>query len=274
MGMTIIDADATRAKAAVESAVASGVFTSNNDNAVFRYLTAPPNNNPVWADLVQSGRKDFVAASTITTRMVALNDPRLPYYFTRDANGSFSGGTPGLQSSYSTYSKPSGLNRIFGGDPTDIGRVAEPDFPAVVLSYSELEFFLAEAAQRGFNVGGTAASHYNKAIAASITRWGGTEAQATMYLAQPQVVYNAANWKQQIGEQKWISLYDRGWDSWIEWRRLDAPQIVAPSTAQSEVPLRLTYPIPEQNVNVASYKAASEAIGGDLVTTKLFWDKN
>jgi hypothetical protein len=261
MGMTIADYDNAKAKAVVESAVAAGVFTSNNDNATFQYLSAPPNTNPIWVDLVQSGRKDFVAASTIVNRLKTLNDPRIPFYFTYNATGSnYTGGAPGASNNYATYSKP-GEN------------ITSPTFPALLLSYDEVEFYLAEAAQRGYNVGGTAAQHYNNAVTASIEWWGGTAAQAAAYLAQPSVVYDPVNWRQRIGEQKWIALYNRGWDAWIEWRRLDSPQLTAPSSAQSAIPLRLTYPIPEQNVNTANYNAAKTAMGGDLVTTKLFWDK-
>lgn len=261
MGMTIADADNAKAKSVVESAVTAGVFTSNADNAEFAYLTSPPNTNPIWVDLVQSGRKDFVATSTIVNRMKTLNDPRTDDYFTFDASGSdYSGGIPGASNNYATFSKPAEA-------------ITAPDFPALLLDYSEVEFFLAEAVERGYSVGGTAVSHYNKAVTASILYWGGTTAEATAYLAQPSVVYNSANWKQLIGEQKWIALYNRGWDEWIEWRRLDYPALVKPPTAQTAIPLRFTYPIPEQNLNTANYKAAATAIGGDLVTTKLFWDK-
>jgi len=48
--------------------------------------------------------------------------------------------------------------------------------------------------------------------------------------------------------------------------------LVAPPDAVSEIPVRLTYPISEQTLNGASYTDASIAIGGDDVTTKLFWD--
>src|SRR5690349_15555006 len=82
MGMTIADDDNAKAKATVESAVAAGVFTSNADNAEFQYLSTPPNTNPIWVDLVQSGRKDFVAASTIISAMTSRNDPRLDDFFT------------------------------------------------------------------------------------------------------------------------------------------------------------------------------------------------
>jgi hypothetical protein len=259
MGMTIADADNAKAKATVESAVASGVFTSNADNAVFHYLAAPPNTNPIWDDLVQSGRKDFVAASTIINRMEALNDPRLEEYFTEDAVGGYSGGTPGASSNYATFSKPDEA-------------ISAPDYPSTILSYAEVEFFLAEAKERGYNVPGTAQQHYNNAVTASILEWGGTTTEANAYLAQPGVAYSSANWKQLIGEQKWIALYNRGWDAWIEWRRLDAPTIVAPPTALSVTPLRYTYPIPEQNLNTTNWTSAKSSMGGDLVSIKLFWD--
>src|ERR1700730_11594519 len=96
MGMTIADADPAKSKTTVEAAVTAGVFTSNADNAEFSYLSGPPNTNPIWVDLVQSGRKDFVATSTIVNKMKGLNDPRIPFYFTYDASGSaYTGGTPG-----------------------------------------------------------------------------------------------------------------------------------------------------------------------------------
>jgi len=262
MGMTIADDDNATAKTTVESAVAAGVFTSNADNAVFRYQSSPPNTNPVWVDLVQSGRKDFVAASTLVNTMKALNDPRLDNYFTLDAAGNYSGGTPGASSNYATFSKP---------DET----ITAPDFPAVLMDYSEVEFFLAEAVARGYNVGGTAQQHYNNAITASILWWGGTPAEAAAYLAQPSVNYLTApgNYKQKIGTQKWIALYNRGWDAWIEWRRLDYPVLSPAVDALSAIPLRYPYPVNEQNVNRLNYEAASTAIGGDLVTTRLWWDK-
>jgi len=231
MGMTIADADATKAKATVESAVAAGVFTSNADNAEFAFLSAPPNTNPVWEDLVQSGRKDFVAARTIVDSLKIKDDPRIDNYFTSDASGGFSGGEPGRSSNYSTFSKPAAA-------------ITAPNFPGLLLDYSEVEFFLAEAVERGFAVGGTAATHYNNAVTASILYWGGTPAEATAYLAQPSVNYLTApgTYKQKIGLQKWIALYNRTLDPWIEWRRLDYPLLSPAYRATTAVPLRFTYP--------------------------------
>lgn len=261
MGMTIADVDVDKAKTAVTTAVAAGVFTSNDDNATFNFLSAPPNANPVWEDLVQSGRKDFVAAQTIVDTMTALGDPRLNDYFTLDGSGSYSGSEPGRGTTYSIKSKPSVA-------------LTAPDYPVTLMDYSEVEFFLAEAAERGFGVSGTAAQHYNSAVTASILFWGGTAAEATTYLALPAVNYATApgDWKHKIGVQKWISLYNRTMDPWIEWRRLDSPGLLPAYRATTDIPLRFTYPVNEQNYNTTNYNKAAASIGGDDVTTKLFWD--
>jgi hypothetical protein len=263
LGMTIADADPTRARTAVESAVAAGVFQSNADIAEFDFLGFPPNTNPIWEDLVQSGRKDFVAASTIIDTMETFDDPRLPLYFTVDQDGGYSGGSPGRSSSYSIFSKPS-------------DQVIRPTFPGILLDYSEVEFFLAEAKERGWNVPGTAQEHYNAGITASILYWGGLPQAATAYLAQPEVAYNSAasDWRQKIGIQKWIALYNRGIDAWIEQRRLDFPRLQPAFGALSGFPVRFTYPVNEQNYNTANYNKAAASIGGDDVETPLFWDVN
>lgn len=263
MGITIADADNAKAKAAVEAAVAAGVFTSNADNANFKFASSPPNTNPVWSDLVQSGRKDFIASKTLITDLTTGNDPRLSLYFTKDAAGGYSGGAPGTKNSYTAFSKPAVA-------------LTAPDFPGLLLDYAETEFNLAEAVERGYNVGGgTAESHYKAAITASISYWGGTTTQANTYLALPTVAYATATgtYKQKIGHQKWIALYNRGWDAWIENRRLDFPKLAAPAAPVSNFPVRFTYPVSEQNVNQVNYDKASGAIGGDEVTTKLFFDK-
>ncbi|MCI1186528.1 SusD/RagB family nutrient-binding outer membrane lipoprotein [Hymenobacter sp. DH14] len=263
MALTIADADAAKAKQYAQEA-APGVFTSNADNAQLNFLSTAPSTNPLWEDLIQSGRYDFVGANTFINRLNALNDPRRSSYFKLAANGTYRGGVYGTNNNYATYSAPG-------------AKLEDPTLPGVLLSYSEVEFLLAESVERGFTVGGTAASHYNSAVTASIQQWGGSAASATTYLAQPSVAYATAgttgSYKEKIGIQKWIALYGQPVDAWREYRRLDYPVLTAPGQALSVLPLRLTYPVIEQNLNKASYTAASAAIGGDKVSTKIFWDK-
>ena len=262
IGMTLADVDNATAKSVVESAVASGVFASNGDNAQFNFLSSPPNVNPVWEDLVESGRKDFVATSTIIDTMAMLNDPRISAFFSTDAVGGYSGGTPGASNNYATFSKP---------NPA----LSNPDAPHVFLDFSEVSFLLAEAKERGYTAPGTAALHYANGVTASIEWWGGDAGSATTYLLQPSVNYltAAGTYKRKIGFQKWLALYNRGFDAWIETRRLDFPLLPDPDSPVSDFPVRFTYSIDEQNINTANYNAASTAMGGDNVTNKLLWDK-
>lgn len=260
MAITIADADNTLAKSAVEAA-ASKVFTSNDDDCLLRYLTSSPNYNQLYADLIASGRHDFVAANTIVDKMNTLEDPRREAYFT-EYNGAYVGGKYGFSNSFSQYSHIS-------------DRIQTPDFPGIMMTYSEVCFYMAEAAARGYNVGGTAEAWYNKGITASFDFWG--VSGVSTYLAKPNVAYATAagTWKQKIAEQSWIASYTRGIEGYNTWRRLDFPILYLPedATKYSDIPVRFTFPVNEQTLNAANYKAAAAAIGGDLISTKIFWDK-
>ncbi|UYZ59231.1 SusD/RagB family nutrient-binding outer membrane lipoprotein [Hymenobacter latericus] len=262
MGMTIADDDAAKAKTLVEQA-AGKVFKSNDDNAQVTFLSTPPSTNPLWEDLVQSGRKDFVGTSLFVGTLTSLKDPRLDEYFKPLANGSYRGGVYGVNNSSTNFSNPGPA-------------LEDPTLPGALMSYAQVEFLLADAASRGFNVGGTVESHYNAGITASILQWGNTQAEAAAYLLQPEVAFATATGtaKEKIGRQEWIALYGQPVDAWTEFRRLDSPKLTAPTGARSALPLRFPYPIAEQNVNGANYASAASAIGGDVVTTKIFWDKN
>jgi hypothetical protein len=145
------------------------------------------------------------------------------------------------------------------------------------MDYSEVEFLLAEAVERGIAVGGTAATHYTNAVTASLNYWNVSSTNIAAYLAQPTVAYATATgtWKQKIGEQAYLSLYNRGFEAWTSYRRLDFPVLTAPADAViSVVPKRYTYPAAEQTLNATNNAAAAAAIGGDAMTTKIFWDIN
>ena len=261
MGMIIADADNATAKAAVEASDA-GAMSSAADNALFTYLGSTPNTNPLYADIVLGGRGDYVAASDLMDQLVALNDPRKPLYFGVNNAGLYQGGVVGKVNTYSDMSKPS-------------AQVSAAPAPLVLLDYTETEFYRAEAIERGYTVAGTAETHYNNAITSSIVFWGGTASDASTYLAQSQVAYTTAtgNYKQKIGTQKWLALYNRPFEEWTELRRLDFPVLTLAVGAKSGFPVRYQYPNNEQQLNGTNYTAAAAKIGGDKVETKLWWDK-
>lgn len=276
LGITLADADPALAQSTVESAY-DKAFTSQDDDALMPYLTNTPNTNTLYEDLVLSGRHDFVAANTLVDVMSGMNDPRLPLYFTAIDTSTedgvvkmaYVGGEYGHSSPYGSHSHIA-------------DQIQQPTFPGFILTYNELQFYLAEAAARGWNVGKTAKEYYDEGITNSIEWWGGTAADAATYLARADVDYDTAvanapgDWKQVIGTQAWLAAYTRGFLGWTEWRRLDYPKLNMPPSPPSgvtSVPTRFTYPVNEQTLNKANRAAAADAIGGDELTTKIFWDK-
>lgn len=266
IGINLADVNNALAKSTIESAFAAGVITANSNNAKFAYLSISPNYNPIYDNLIASNRNDFVPASPIIDDMNTLNDPRRTVYFTT-YNGNYVGGVYGYANTYENFSHVSDL-------------IKKPEAPGILMEATEVNFILAEAAARGYSVGDTASSYYNQAIQSSFDFWG-ISSLASAYLANPDVAYNTApgaTYKEKIGRQAWIALFNRGFESWNTWRRLDFPNLQAPANAYPEaygkVPVRYTYPINEQTVNGNNWNAASGAIGGDKLTTKIFWDVN
>lgn len=313
LGITIADHDAALAKSTIESAV-GGIFESNDDNALLQYLSSTPNSNPVYDELVLTGRKDFVAANTIVDLMAELNDPRIFSYFSDPVSFRYKSINGTKQDSvindglkvvfiYDTYDGKADsvvqkippytilaadssrniryhVGGIYGeSSPYALyshvsEAILEPTFPGILMTYDEILFYLAEAAERGITVPQTAEEYYNDAITASFDFW--DVLGINNYLARQDVAYSTAkgDWKEKIAAQFYISLYSRGLEGFTVWRRLDHPVFNMPPTPISDdIPTRFTYPINEQTLNPDNYKAAATAIGGDELTTKLFWDK-
>lgn len=270
LAVNLADFDVNLSKTAMEAA-APLAFASANDNALMKYGSSSPNTNPLYEDLVLSGRDDFIPANTVVDIMNSLKDPRRNAYFSNPIDTSSEAGIEKLAYVGGTYGVPS--------DIADYSHIAdgiqEPTFNGILLTYDEVLFYLAEGAARGFNVGGTTEELYNDAITASFDFWNLADS-AAKYLADPKVAYTTATgtWKEKIGTQEWIAYYTRGLEGYTSWRRLDFPVLNAPPlTTYDKIPKRFTYPVNEQTLNKANYTTASAAIGGDLLTTKLFWDK-
>ena len=242
----------------------AGVFASNADNALFNYLGASPNTNPLYQSLVASGRHDYVATNTMVDLMLSMDDTvRLGLYYTKQkdtiAKEAFKGGPYGASNSYPKYSH--------------ISKTLEnPTYPCVIMDYTEIQFYLAEAAAK--NLGGVsgAQTYYDAAVKSSFNYWGSDDATATAYLGN-----NAYTDIKSIGLQAWIAYYNRGFFGWTTWRRIDTPTFNDPpenANGPGVFPNRYTYPVNEQTLNGANRAAAADAIGGDLQATKLFWDIN
>lgn len=265
LAINIANVDAAKAATMIAQAEPN-VFESNDDNAGITYLDAFPNTHPIHEDLVQSGRADYVVANTLIDQLNALNDPRIAVFAEPLADGvTYEGGTYGTNN---TYAQKSHIGEVFH----------DPTLEGLILDYSEVEFLLAEAAARGIAVSGTVEEHYENGIRASMEYWGVDTDEIDDYLAQPEVAYATAagDWKQKIGTQHWIALYNRGFEGWTVWRRLDFTGFnVPPLLTYSDIPNRFIFPIEEATLNKTNLAEGIQLIGGsDDVQTKVFWDIN
>jgi len=284
MAMRLSQADPAKAQAELTAAFAGPVFASNADNARLVWPGDGIYDNP-WANNF-STRDDHRMSKTLIDNLVPNNDPRLPIFAqpTKADPTKYAGMQNGLDNTYTSayFNTTSRPGLIFYPGATTYGTFgtsAGKATPSYMMTYAELSFIKAEAAMR--NWGGftpaQAAAFYNDGVTASITQWGGTAAQATTYLAQAGVVFNAGTGLAQIGLQKWIALFTQGNEAWSEFRRTGYPTtIVAGPKMYPATPglaLRLLYPPAEASVNQAGLDAAIARQGADLTTTPVWWDK-
>jgi hypothetical protein len=266
MGLHLADVDPVKAQAMVESAFSSGVMSAESDTALFKYYTSSVDRNPLFSTL--NSEKQINVAGFFVDELNAKEDPRRDFYFdpASKKGGKYIGAPYAQLVDHEDYSVP--------------GKRLEKDTnPGIIFDYTETCFLLADAANRGFNVGGSAESYYKKGIEASMKFWGVADADIQTYLNRSDVAFATATGtdKQKIAYQLWIAYYNRGFEAWTEYRRLDYPVLQAPPTAVQEaggkVPVRNIYSTTDNALNKANYEAAAAAIGGDLMTTKIFWDK-
>lgn len=262
LGSRLLDVNSSVAKSLIEDHYANGIV-SNADNAYIQFEGAPPNTNPLWEDLVQSGRQDFIPADTFVNSLNSLNDPRSDKFFDPSSkiNGDYKGG-------------PYGTSTPFNDNSHISQTLYAPDFRGVLMDYAEMSFILAEAARRGFSVGGSAAQHYENGITSSMSEWGVSSADTAAYLANADVAFATAPGTDQekIAKQFWISMYNRGFEGWTVYRLFDAPTLQNSGTLDLPVPKRYTYPQSEQTINGANVNAANG--GNDTQQTPIFWDAN
>ena len=244
---------------AIAEAAASGVFASNDDHAYILYQSSTPNTNPLWEDLVQSGRTDFLASVTLTEIMNSTNDPRRAIYFRNlDSLGNVtSPAEHGLDGAYADFSQPGNI-------------LEDPTHPGILLSYAEVCFHLADAANRGWSVGGDAATHYANGVSASMLQWGIDQASADVFLLETDVAWDASMADQRIGTQKWVAMYDQGLEAWCTWKMYDYPTMGVAAQAGTITPTRYNYSVDEYSVNSINTSAANG--GSDLTTDRVFWD--
>ncbi|MBJ2175019.1 SusD/RagB family nutrient-binding outer membrane lipoprotein [Aureibaculum sp. A20] len=272
MALRISDVSPALAKSKFEEVIASGVYISTNaQNLEYTYGTTDVDDS-VWHDRWKE-REDYVLSVTMMETLRSNLDPRLFKY-----------AEPATAGTATNPMFPGNTDAKYVGAPngTVNGNVPDYSFPTATIIYdvdyptplytaAQMKFAMAEAAVKGWNVGGTAATVlYEEGIAASMDYWGVDAADKTAYIAaHPWTSMN------DIAYQKWIALYLNGWEAWAEWRRFDYPVLV-PSTNAGDprIPVRDSYDSSVQDNNPTNYTAIITAQGADDNHTKLWWDVN
>ena len=291
LGMRLTKVDPALAQKTVEEAANSGVMTSNDDIAYIRQANGPAGIDKYGVGQVFNdfgiGGHGFRMSDNFVDLLVDRDnnfnniDPRAKIFAAvYDDQGNLVSDDP-----HDFKGFPNGLTSEEIGQ-LDTYSYAQPnrdymvryDSPNLFLTYAEVEFNLAEAAQRGWNVSGTAQSHYEAGIRAAMK-------QMTLYGA-PEISDSAINDyiskapaadMQQINVQKYIALFLNGYEAYANWRRTGYPNLTPVdypgNRTNGTIPRRLVYPLSEQSSNSANYEDALNRQGPDEFTTRMWWDK-
>ena len=156
--------------------------------------------------------------------------------------------------------------------------------PYIILGYPELNFNIAEAINRGWVPGASAAGYYLKGINASLAFYNLSQGQAltigdisgkalgtatvdvATFLTNPAVAYKGdnADGLEQILNQKYVAFFQNsGYEAFYNWRRTGLPRTFVSAggglNGTGRIPRRWQYPVDERTYNSANYQAALQS---------------
>lgn len=253
----------------MQAIVSGGNYIMDNaDNAILQF--SGTTNTDSWPE--STGRiGGFDEKSLCTTGLEYLtrfNDPRLDIWFDRNTDGNWVGIPIGLnQDNARAYDDEFSPCRL----DVNLFYFSRTDAEAFIIKNSEVQFILAEAAQRGI-ISGDAETYYNAGVEASLGYWGVAAEDITAYLAQDAVAYDGT--LELLLTQKTLALWNVDFQGWFNYRRTGLPALEAgpDNLNQDRYPVRFLYPESEQNDNKENYEAAIQAIGGNTINIKGWWE--
>lgn len=300
LGMRYSKLNPSKAQTIVTEAFSGGVMDSNADNAYVKY------DGTNYVQVENNNLRNFsqynYAAEPFVDQLKTTKDPRGKFILGTFANPGNPAAVPPV---YDTV-----LNNQFGVpigktdaqllvapyrgargaglnySQMNIWSVASSAAPDFWVTYAQTSLLLAEAAVRGWVPGGHAQAkiYYENAIAADMAVYALypvttpiSSADVTAYINDPAVLYNPTDALKLINTQYWIVNIRNGTEAFANFRRSGFPTLTPnPIVGVLGSPgfvRRLSYPDAESSANTANYNAASTAIGGDKLTSRVFWDK-
>lgn len=173
--------------------------------------------------------------------------------------------------------------------PTVAVAFCNADCPGILITSAEVEFLLAEAASKGWNIPGDANSHYEAGIRASMQMLNSyydivskiSDEEIDEYIAENPLGDNP---REAINTQAWILHLTNPSEGWANLRRSDYPALADRTLLpvrgdfphedpNMQTPTRLRYPLLEDKYNSVNYKQAVDRIGGnDDWHARVWWD--
>lgn len=273
LAMYMADADETAARTILNEIINDPegypTMESNDDNATFKNDEIE---RPSVLFRLSKGKIEEAPFSNIfIERLISLRDPRLPIMAKpvrevhTDATMNVLPSNPGsvkyagqiygitTDNAHASlwnggFPYASALGDFFRKeDATGLPLPESAATPTLIALFSEQEFFLAEAVERGF-IGGSAQEYYENGVQASIDFYEAefdsedyqdaydSEGFGSLndYLNQPSVAYNGGRDKLTlIAEQKWIASFLLGLEPYFDHRRTMLPELRASTGAEN-----------------------------------------
>lgn len=255
------------------------VIQSNEDNIRLKWAGISPYREP-WAQEYISGidGSNHAVSKEMMDYLLSFEDPRLlAYARPAKVDGTYVGAVNGpVVGEEQNRDQVSRIGIFYTTNEAGYTKL---------ITYSEVCFILAEAAERGWNVRKSASDMYYAGIKASLAyNEIGTD-DALAFCKSDKIAYLPGNVDRNlynIALQKWVSLYLQGLQGWAECRRTDVPLLKpVPGTLYPEkhnrIPFRAVWPNTEDMYNNENYTKAKQDAGiiGDadqLWGKQLWWD--
>lgn len=258
------------------------IMTSIDESAILRWTGVPPYTSPLMTVREQDFRFPGVSSFFIDN-LVNWNDPRIDISqgpvagFNRWGIAPFQGSITGIPSGYVPGSVPDKKSYFYSF--TSAFSLQNDPLAGMMMNYAELKFILAEAALKGY-ISGSAETHYNDGVSASIKQWlPAWNVPVTTYLLNADMQWSTATTFDQRMErihlQKYYALFLTDMQQWFEYRRTGFPNLPKGAGLRNGgvMPARMVYPVYVQSTNPTNYQAAVASQGPDVISTQVWWQK-
>ncbi len=286
LGMRVRYADAVLAQKTVTEAMGQTMIESNADNAAVPTFNDATNGNvhPVLGHFLGGSPDLKYLADVFVNQLVSTNDPRLTRLVQPTVNSVKAGKleykgigvalTDALlknviKDDFSTASQLTFFNKAYS-----------PAIPCLAMSFSDVSFYKAEAALEGWGAtADQAEKFYQDGVRAAMAQnpYNITTIPANFNAQLSFTDLTKEQKLERIGTQKWIQLFGRSYEAFIEWRRMGYPTLKAGpnlGSTNGTIPRRTVYSSREALLNKVNYDDAIKRMpNGDSYTSKVWWDK-